>query len=174
VPPRRTGGRPTATDRALEEGATAIEKGDVEIEELADLDVALVRVLGVEGERRFSVAGRRVLLLHPFALHTATPMARMIVIDRDGLVYYDRYETWVRYVSRELPKRRDLTPLAAALSERSSGGGTWEADGPGAIVPALLSPRSLARSSHDAVLAEILEYVATAPVAWDPFAGSPG
>jgi hypothetical protein len=41
-------------------------------------------------------------------------------------------------------------------------------------VPALLSPRGFPRSSQPAAVAQILEYLATAPVAWDPFAPAPG
>jgi hypothetical protein len=157
-------------DRAFEDGIEAIARGDVTIEEHRDLDVAVVRVHGITGVRRLPVARRRVLRVHPFALHSATPMVRMIVLDGDQLIYYDRYETWVRYVSRDVPKRRDLAPLAAELNE-SSTDVVWEADGPGAIVAALC-PREHSDTvvSQDDVVAQILEYLATAPVAWDPFA----
>ncbi|MGB9111407.1 MAG: DUF6687 family protein, partial [Acidimicrobiales bacterium] len=156
--------------RAFEEGSAAIARGDVTIEEHRDLDVAVVRTHGVKGARRFPVARRRVLRVHPFALHSATPMVRMVIVDRDQLIYYDRYETWVRYVSREVPKRRDLAPLVAELDELSTDV-VWEADGPGTIVAAL-SPREpfANRLSQETVIEQILEYLATAPVAWDPFA----
>ncbi len=157
-------------DRAFDEGTAAIARGDVTIEEHHDLDVAVVRTHGITGERCFPVARRGVLRVHPFALHSATPMVRMIVLDGDQLIYYDRYETWVRYISRALPKRRDLAPLAAKLDEISTGV-VWEADGPGAIVAAL-APRepSASRLPHGEIVKQILEYLATAPVAWDPFA----
>lgn len=157
-------------DLAFEEGIAAIGRGGVTIEEHRDLDVAVVRVEGVTGAARFPVAGRRGLRVHPFALHSATPMVRMIVVDGGGLLYYDRYETWVRYVTRDLPRRRDLVPLAAEMSESSPGGVVWEADSPGAIVAALAPRGGLIDRPREAALDAILEYLATAPVAWDPFA----
>ncbi len=156
-------------DRSFQEDIAAIERGDVTIEEHRDLDVAVVRVLRVEGQRRFEIANRRAVRVHPFALHSATPMVRMIVLDGDRLVYYDRYETWVRYISRELPKRRDLAPLAAILSERSTGDVVWEADGPGAIIATLCPEGPETVASEEGAVETILEYLATAPVAWDPF-----
>lgn len=161
-------------DRALTKSIDAVARGDVEIEEHRDLDVAVVNVREAPGQERFSVARRRVLHVHPFALHTATPMVRMIVLDGGQLVYYDRYETWVRYVSRDLPKRRDLAPLAASLGDLAPGGLVWEADGPSAIVAALtLENGGSIAASQERIVGAILEYLATAPVAWDPFSENP-
>ena len=49
-----------------------------------------------------------------------------------------RYESWVEYVSRPVPPRIDLTPLAEALSELEMGHGEWQFDGVDEITPKLV------------------------------------
>lgn len=152
----------------IAESEAAIAGGDVEIEEHPELDLAVVRVARPPGSERFGATGVSV---HPFALHSATPMCRMLVFDAGRTVYYDRYETWVRFVSRPLPRRRDLVPLAAILSEREPGDVGWVADGPGTIIATLSTIDGAPSALGAAALYEaICSYLERAPVAWDPFA----
>ena len=76
--------------------------------------------------------------LHPMAIHPRTARMRILSVTPDGtLVLTHRYETWVEYASRDLPRRIDLAPLAARLDRREAAPGTWLFEGVDAIMPRL-------------------------------------
>ncbi len=106
--------------------------------------------------------------VHPAVVHARTSAARVLVTGAAGFCYYDRYETWVRVVSRALPLRRDLAPLASALTQIEGGADAWHATTPGTLVP-MLRPGDRSRLGTGEVLAALLDHLAAAPVAWDPF-----
>lgn len=110
------------------------------------------------------------LSLHPFALHRVITAARVLVCQAGHYCYYDRYETWVRYRSAILPKRRDLVPLASELSAAESLGCTWRADPPGTLIASMQTVGENASSlSVREVRARLASYLRRAPTAWDPF-----
>lgn len=95
--------------------------------------------------------------LHRLAVHPRLDAMRVVHVAGDGHMWLEhRYETWVRYVSRPLPPRIDLTPVAERLSARDGGPGTWRfegvahpvarlvcVDGSGAHVPSSLTAEQL-------------------------------
>ena len=83
---------------------------------------------------------------------------------------YLRYEGWVRYVSRRVPGRPDLAPLAAALTAAEPTANRWLADGVGTIVTRM-RPEADGRTDLDpaTVTSTVVDYLRSAPPAWDPF-----
>lgn len=102
------------------------------------------------------------------AIHSATDASRILIGRAGHIAYYDRYETWVRYVTRRRLARRDLQPLAVALSAVDRV--PWKADPPAAIEPVLRTEGKSSLSFSEAV-ERISAYLAQSPVAFDPFAG---
>ncbi|HLI16304.1 MAG TPA: DUF6687 family protein [Acidimicrobiales bacterium] len=150
-----------------------LEVGEATIEEEPCLGLAVVRVGRAVADLGERLGERASLPLHPAALHSATAMARVALVHGDRFVYYDRYETWVAYTSRRLPRRRDLEPLAGRLNE-AEGAPVWEADPPGALVPVLAhAPGRSSRLPPERVLELVRRYLASAPAAWDPFLSVP-
>ena len=150
-------------DEELTAAQRAVSDGLVSVVEHAELDLAVVTVdpdLVVHGGHRFG--GRHADGLHPMALHGATRCVRVLVAHGDRYAYTDRYETWVQYRSRPLPRRVDLRPLAEQL------GDGWTAEAPGALTPTLVAERSTLALAE--VEAAITEHLRTAPPAWDPYA----
>lgn len=68
--------------------------------------------------------------LSPFAVHPRIDAMRVLMATPDGLhALTHRYETWVRYISRPLPPRRDLTGVLPLLDARATRPGRWRFDG---------------------------------------------
>jgi len=159
-------------EAALRASRGAFASGVAELEELGAAHLAVVRLSGrVPGAAgRAGVAGTAVGL-HPAAVHALTKMPRVLVLEPERSVLYDRYETWVRFVSARLAPRVDLQPLAAALAAREHDGG-WTADPPARTRPVLA--RQAASSIPPSELVSLVAaHLASAPPAWDPFAGAP-
>lgn len=156
---------------ALEASRRAIERGAVVLRTVATADLAVLdvaaRVAPVTGTR---FCHRVTAPLHPAAAHSLADAARVLVAQGRRYRYYDRYETWVRYVSRPLPLRRDLGPLAERLSGEERGGAQWVAEPPGALEPSLELAGGDESSLPLARVGELIAaYLQEAPVAWDPF-----
>ena len=98
------------------------------------------------------------------------PMPRLLVLRERRFSYHDRYESWVTYRSRHLALRRDLSLLAARLSEEEGGATTWHADPPGALSRCWTTMRRAA-SRRAPSLELLVSTCDSAPVAGrDPFA----
>ena len=92
-----------------------LDHGSATIEEILDGDLAIVR------------APRP---LSGFAVHPRITAMRVLTATPDGMLRLQhRYETWVRYVSRPLPPRIDLSVLLPRLSDRETRPGRWRFDG---------------------------------------------
>jgi hypothetical protein len=164
----------------LAAGRAAIERGEVVISEHAGLDLAVVTAAADAGGGRLPGAGEAAggrllgaaggLPVHAAAVHSATAASRIIAFDGPFAECYLRYEGWVRTVSRRVPLRPDLAPLAAQLSAEEPSGLEWEANSVGAIV-GRLHPSGDGRTEIDRerIIAVIKSYLATAPPAWDPW-----
>jgi hypothetical protein len=102
------------------------------------------------------------------ALHKATSCCRLLIRDADtgAYRYIDRYETWVQYRTRELPRRVDLRPLAASLSERDTV--EWTTVEPSDLTPELSASGSTMTPAD--VESAVVEHLRSAPPAWDPYA----
>ncbi|MBA3604998.1 MAG: hypothetical protein H0W46_03300 [Acidimicrobiia bacterium] len=157
-------------DATLTASLQAIERGTVRLEEIDDVDLAVVTVDGSApsaGGHRFG--GDWAHGLHPIAVHAATE--RLVVATvRDRTFEVElRYESWVQLRSRPLRLRRDLQPLAGRLQdEERSGAAVWTATPVGALTPRLSSTgeSSILPTRFVELLANHLR---TAPPAWDPF-----
>src|SRR5690606_36491097 len=110
----------------------------VRITEHPELDLAVATAsdqwVSARGHR---FGGEEFEGIHPMALNNATDCVRVLFAHAQRYRYTDRYETWVQYASRTLPRRRDLRPLAAELTELESDGVVWTAHSPGALTPRL-------------------------------------
>lgn len=155
-------------DAQLTASERAIDRGDVSFEEIADIDLAVVTINSddLAGGHRF--ASGTVDMIHPFAVNNATSCSRLLLMKGAEYLYLDRYETWVQYQSRVLPKRVDMAPLCERLESLETGETTWTASRPSALTPML---RSDAESSLSGltVRSTICDHLRSMPVAWNPF-----
>jgi hypothetical protein len=151
----------------------AVEHGHASIEEHRQAALAVVRLgrplpgcAGAVGDGRVPIG------VHPAAVRAVTAMPRVLVLEPGRRTFYDRYETWVRYVSAALPCRVDLQPLALALTGEERGGAVWEADPPGRTRP-VLAVRGESRIGERELVERVCRHLLVAPPAWDPFATVP-
>lgn len=128
----------------VERDVEALDSGAAAIEEIPGADLAIVR--SPRPLTRLAVCSR-------------VRAMRLIHAPGDGRLWLEhRYETWVRYASRPLPPRVDLTPILDALRRIETLPGRWRFEGVdspqgrlalvdanGAPVPSGLSPERLAR-----------------------------
>ncbi len=92
-----------------------LDHGAATIENIPGGDLAIVRA-----ERPLSA----------FAVHPRITAMRVLTATPDGMLsLYHRYETWVRYVSRPLPPRIDLSALLPRLVRLETRPGLWRFDG---------------------------------------------
>ena len=166
-------------DASLRASEAAIASGTVTIEEVPEVDLAVVTVPAADeyrtgaGGHRF--AGQWAVGLHPIAVCTATQRGALLTIrDRRYELLY-RYESWVQYRTRSVRPRVDLEPLARRLNDTEAdapgaGGGVWTADDVSALTPALRSCDN-AESHIDAhvVQSAVIEHLRSAPPAWNPY-----
>jgi hypothetical protein len=74
--------------------------------------------------------------------------------------------------SRPVVPRPDLRPIAERLTELEPAGATWQADPPGALTPFLqLADGAESGLDQARLTTELVELLAAAPPAWDPFDG---
>ncbi len=161
-------------DAHLEASEQAIAAGIVHIEELVDLDLAIVTIPDDWSTRpvhRFTLTG--ALAVHPTAVNNATNRFRVLYVRGDHYELQYRYETWVRYESRRPPGRIDLTHLAEKLSALEPGDARWVFDGVGAIAPALhlvgAGPDARSAIPPDHFRARVIDALASGVPAWDPY-----
>jgi hypothetical protein len=161
-------------DAHLEASENAIAAGVVRIEELVDLDLAVVTVpddWAVRPVHRFTITGAQAV--HPTAVNNATDRFRVLYVCGHRYELQYRYETWVRYVTRRPPGRIDLTPLAEELSALEPGDAGWVFDGVGAIAPALhlvgAGPDAPSAIAPERFRARVIDALTAGVVAWDPY-----
>jgi hypothetical protein len=161
-------------DATLSASVAAIAAGSVRIEELPDLDLAVVTVPPAApsaGGHRFG--GDWVSGLHPMAVHNATACGALLTVRGRHYELAYRYESWVQFRSRPVRARVDLAPLADRLNEAEAavgGPAEWTAQPVSGLTPVLAQPAE-SESSLDAavVRAQVESHLRTAPVAWDPY-----
>lgn len=154
-------------DANLTRSEDAIENGTVTIEEDAELDLAVVIAPPELGSGGHRFGGMQHDGLHPMALFNRTTCSRVLEIMGNRYLYTDRYESWVQFVSRPIPRRCDLRPLAEVLTSMEKSGETWSACGPGSLTPKL---RHTGQSSMaaDEVVAMVRRHLTKQPPAWNP------
>jgi hypothetical protein len=156
-------------DDALAEGLGDLESGRVVVEELPEVDLAVARrVKGRPLHPRGAGAGDPVAV-NEVALHSATTASRVLVFDEGRCELRLRYEGWVRYVSRRVPLRPDLAPLAAELSALEPTGRAWAAGGVGSLVTRMRPVPEVTGLDPEVIKNAVVGYLKTAPGVWDPF-----
>ena len=163
-----SGGLWVEEDEELARSERAIDSGEVTIEEIPELDLAIVRVpeaFAPHAVHRFTQG--RTARVHPMAVHNRTGMLRVATIAGSSYDVALRYETWVQLVTRRAVPRVDLAPLADRLNERETSGGAWTFDGVGAITPSLHLEDSAI--GPDDFLTALTSFLVDAPPAWDPY-----
>jgi hypothetical protein len=154
-------------DEQLTASEKMIANGVVTIEEVPEIDLAVVTIPDNETRRRgHRFAGQSFDAVHPMALHNATNCLRLLVVHGRRYQYVDRYETWVQYRSRRPLPRVDMRPLAERLSECDSA--TWTASRPGSLTPTLhVDPES--SLDPGVVRGMVAAHLRDSPPAWDPY-----
>jgi hypothetical protein len=160
-------------DEHLDASEAALRSGAVRLEELEDLDLAVITVPETWPRRtvhKFTVSVPQAV--HPGAVHNATDRFRLLYLQGPHYQLQYRYETWVRYMSRRPPGRIDLAPLAQELSAREPGSVRWVFDGVDAIAPSLHLIGAGAGGSAippEQFRADVIQALATGASAWDPY-----
>lgn len=155
----------------LKESEEAVAAGRVVIDELPELDLAVVRVpedMPVREVRRYLMRWQRSV--HPFAVHNITQCSRLVWIKGDSIEFQYRYESWIQLASRRPLKRVDLDGLATELNARESAGGEWLFEGVNEVAPRLRHAGSCRSAiSTDTFLGLLCDWLRTRPPAWDPY-----
>jgi hypothetical protein len=146
-----------AEDHALSESEEMIKRQIVRIEELPDLDLAVVHT-----PDRSTV--------HPMAIHNATRATRILRIEGNRVEFQYRYESWVQFISRRPPERVDLSNLARELNLEEQNGGEWIFEGVDAITPRLrLTGKAESALPPSRIQQQLERHLRNGPGAWNPF-----
>ena len=108
---------------------------------------------------------------HSTAPHTRTPHSRLIVVHGGTVELRYRYEGWVRFASRPIAPRVDLTPLADELRAEEHDG-RWVFEGVDAITPRLHFDGANSDLSAESVVLRMEQALRTGAPAWNPY-GAP-
>jgi hypothetical protein len=158
-------------DAHLGESLDAIARGVVRIDELRDVDLAVVTVPESWTEQTVTrFTQQRSRAIHPAAVNNATPCLRILLVQGRRYRLELRYESWVMFTSRAVLPRPDLRELASRLDGLEPEGATWKAEKSSSLTPHLELVDADSGLAPERVLAEVRSFLATAPAAWDPFA----
>lgn len=154
----------------LLESEAAVAAGDVVIDEVPELDLAIVRIpedMPVRTVRRYLQRWPRSV--HPFAVHNITQCSRLVWVKGESIEAQYRYESWIQLASRRPAPRIDLEGLVTELAARETGGGVWSFEGINEVAPRLQHKGSCRSSIATAEFLELLfDWLRTQPIAWDP------
>ena len=162
-----------AEDGWLTESASALDTGRVTIREIPSVDLAVVVVdpaLGLGPAHRFALPRGLRVSVHPMVVHNATRRFRVLLAQGHRYQLQYRYETWVQYVSARPMPRVDLGPLAHRLTDAERGRAAWRFSGVNGTLPHL-EPADAHDSSLslDELTGMVVEFLTSAPPAWDPY-----
>ena len=118
-----------AQDEHLAASQALVESGVVAIEEVPDLDLAIVRLpAGIDTRVARRYLRDETASVHPFAINTATARSRILRMqDRHYSLEY-RYEGWVRLATRRVALRVHLDGLRERLNCLDPAGPAWTAE----------------------------------------------
>ncbi|MBT4934330.1 MAG: hypothetical protein HOL66_13155 [Rhodospirillaceae bacterium] len=158
-------------DQHLSESEALIRQGRVEIEEIKELDLAIITLpkeIKTGLARRFSQD--LMTLLHPMAIHNKTVCNRILRVQENRYSFTYRYESWVQFISAPPLPRADLSPLAEELTKDEPGDAVWLFDEVSDLAPQMtLSGNNVSAIPVDKFKKRLIDFLATAPSAWDPF-----
>jgi len=154
-----------------QESEAAIANASVVVDEIPELDLAIVHIpadMPARTVRRYLRKWQRSV--HPFAVHNITACSRIVWLKGQSFEMQYRYESWVQMASRRPLPRRDLTELASQLGRLETAGGEWLFEGVDEVAPRL----RLAGSCRSSLAADdFVQRLCTAlrnnPPAWDPY-----
>jgi len=153
------------------ESEAAIADGRVVIDEIPDLDLAIIRIpqdMPARTVRRYLCRWSRSV--HPFAVHNVTQCSRLVWLKGASLEAQYRYESWIQLASRRPALRVDLTQLAAKLSDLETAGGEWIFEGVNEVAPRLRVSGSCRSSIPvEDFVRELCTTLSRGPAAWDPY-----
>jgi hypothetical protein len=156
---------------AFDSSARALEDGWASIEEIPEVDLAVVRV--DPNHDAASAAAWESAPLHRAAVHSATKCSRVVTLAGDHKEFHYRYESWVRLASHRPRLRVDLERLSFTLTADEATGGRWLFDGAGSITGSLHMVGDAGSTIDPGRFLELLygELAAedTGPAAWDPY-----
>ena len=154
-----------------QESERAIAEGKVVIDEILDMDLAIVHVpedMPVKTVRRYLTKWQRSV--HPFAVHNVTQCTRIVWIKGASIEMQYRYESWLQLASRKPLMRVDLAGLAEQLCDIETAGGGWVFEGINEVAPRLHLKESCRSSiSSDKFMQLLSSVLRTNPPAWDPY-----
>lgn len=159
----------------LQQSEQAIADGRVVIDEIPELELAIVRIpdnMPARTLRRYLTRWQRSV--HPFAVHNVTQCTRLVWLKGSSIEFQYRYESWIQLASRRPAPRIDLAGLADKLAVRETGGGEWVFEGVGEVAPRLYHKGSCRSSlGGDKFLTLLTDWLRTQPSAWDPYTKDP-
>lgn len=158
-------------DEKLAASEELIEQGVVTIEEVSDLELAVVRMPEDLASRRVHrFTQQRLVACHPFAIHNRTRCTRLLVLQGRRVEFQYRYEGWVQMTSRRPAPRVDLSELANELNQEEGPEGRWVFDGVDQITPRLHLDGSAESSIPvEAVMKRVVHHLRTGRPAWNPY-----
>jgi hypothetical protein len=151
----------------LDASEAAVRSKKVHIEELPDIDLAVIAL-----PEDSPTSGSQPLrdIYHLMATHNATDRFRILLMKGKQYQLYYRYETWIQYISKRPMPRVDLTDLAKELSRQENGNGQWTFTGVEKIDPQLkLTGVRESKILPQAFREQLKSFLAEAPPAWDPY-----
>ena len=158
-------------DSHLADSEALIASGDVRIEELPELDLAVVHIppdLEPRPVRRY--LQWESAAVHPFAIHRATGMSRLLRVTGSHYEFQYRYESWVQLASRRPQLRVDLQPLCERLTVLDAAPGNWCCEPVTDVAPRMfLDGGDRSMLALDTLVTELSSHLASAPVTWDPY-----
>jgi hypothetical protein len=104
--------------------------------------------------------------LDPYAVNEVANGSLIIMAFENSIRIVQRYESWVRYVSRPIRYRRDLSPLSKWLSEQDNA--AWSYGGIQAVTPCLMPVNGRTSLPIKWLIEQICAYNASAPPGWHP------
>lgn len=158
-------------EQKLSASEALIEEGVITIDEVPDLDLAIVRMPEeFMSSRVHRFTQRRLAACHPFALHTRTRCSRLLIIRGRQVELQYRYEGWVQMMSRKPAPRVDLAKLAEELNHEEADGRRWVFDGVDQIMPRLyLEGNGCTSIPGEAIVKRVEHHLRTGRPAWNPY-----
>lgn len=154
-------------DQHLAKSETLVQSGQVGIEEVKELDLAIVTI---PTEIDTGEAHDLQPLLHPMAINNQTTCNRILTIQGNSYSFSYRYESWVQFISNPPLPRVDLMPLAEELSKDEPEGTKWMSEKVSDIRPQMtLNGRDESNIPASEFKTRMMGFLASAPPAWDPF-----
>lgn len=157
-------------DEHLDASEALVASGQVVIEEVPELDLAIVRIPAqIPPRTAWRYLRREQMAIHPFAIHNATRCTRLVRIQGRCIEVQYRYESWVQILSRRPAMRVDLAPFCDWLNRRERHG-TWTWEDTLDLAPRLRMKASTPTSIPPALfLHELRRQLRVQPPVWDPY-----